>query len=110
MVRVVCVIKPHYSKAAAQSNSMPQSWRARLDEVLRHDTRGGSASDPHGPAVVHGQLLLRCLNFGIHAVVGMKMRIGVESRSRLVNSAAEVANMHDQFLSEDLLHGGKRRV
>ena len=57
------------------------------------------APDPQGPAAVLGQPLLRCLNSGIPAVVGMKMHIGVDSRTGLVHSAAvTAANVHDKHL------------
>ncbi len=42
---------------------------------------------------------------------GMKMHIGVDSRTGLVHSAAvTAANVHDKHLLEDLLHGEERRV
>jgi len=42
---------------------------------------------------------------------GMKMHIGVDSRTGLVHSAAvTAANVHDKHLLEDLLHGDERRV
>jgi IS5 family transposase len=61
--------------------------------------------------VVLGQLLLRCLNSGIHAVVGMKTQITVDGRNGLAHSeAVTAANMHDKHLVEDLLHREERRV
>lgn len=43
--------------------------------------------------------------------VGMKMHIGVESRSGLVHSAvARASNVHDKHPPPDLLHGNRRRV
>ncbi|MFZ5530958.1 MAG: IS5 family transposase [Pseudomonadota bacterium] len=42
---------------------------------------------------------------------GMKMHIGVDSRTGLVHSAAvTAANVHDKHLIGDLLHGDERRV
>lgn len=42
---------------------------------------------------------------------GMKLHIGVDSRSGLAHSAAvTAANVHDKHLLEDLLHGEERRV
>ena len=42
---------------------------------------------------------------------GMKLHIGVDSRTGLVHSAAvTAANVHDKHLLEDLLHGEERRV
>lgn len=42
---------------------------------------------------------------------GMKLHIGVDSRTGLVHSAAvTAANVHDKHLLEDLLHGQERRV
>jgi IS5 family transposase len=42
---------------------------------------------------------------------GMKLHIGVDSRTGLVHSAAVTAgNVHDKHLLEDLLHGQERRV
>ncbi len=42
---------------------------------------------------------------------GMKLHIGVDSRTGLVHSAAvTAANVHDKHLLEDLLHGDERRV
>ena len=42
---------------------------------------------------------------------GMKMHIGVDSRTGLVHSAAvTAAHVHDKHLLEDLLHGDERRV
>lgn len=42
---------------------------------------------------------------------GMKLHIGVDSRTGLVHSAAvTAANVHDKHLIEDLLHGEERRV
>lgn len=42
---------------------------------------------------------------------GMKMHIGVDSRSRLVHSAVvTAANTHDKHPLPDLLHGNERRV
>ena len=42
---------------------------------------------------------------------GMKLHIGVDSRTGLVHSAAATAaNVHDKHLIEDLLHGDERRV
>jgi IS5 family transposase len=42
---------------------------------------------------------------------GMKMHIGVDSRTGLVHSAAvTAANVHDKHLLENLLHGEERRV
>src|SRR5262249_15793427 len=41
---------------------------------------------------------------------GMKLHIGVDSRTGLVHSAAvTAANVHDKHLLEDLLHGEERR-
>ena len=42
---------------------------------------------------------------------GMKLHIGVDSRTGLAHSAAvTAANVHDKHLLEDLLHGDERRV
>src|SRR5690606_18812022 len=42
---------------------------------------------------------------------GMKLHIGVDSRTGLAHSAAvTAANVHDKQLIEDLLHGDERRV
>ncbi len=42
---------------------------------------------------------------------GMKIHIGVDSRSKLIHSAvATAANVHDAAVLEDLLHGGETRV
>ena len=42
---------------------------------------------------------------------GMKLHIGVDSRTGLAHSAAvTAANVHDKHLLEDLLHGEERRV
>lgn len=42
---------------------------------------------------------------------GMKLHIGVDSRTGLVHSAAvTAANVHDKHLLEDVLHGEERRV
>jgi len=42
---------------------------------------------------------------------GMKMHIGVDSRTGLVHSAVvTAANVHDKHLLEDVLHGEERRV
>ena len=42
---------------------------------------------------------------------GMKLHIGVDSRTGLVHSAAvTAANVHDKHLIENLLHGEERRV
>lgn len=42
---------------------------------------------------------------------GMKLHIGVDSRTGLAHSAAvTAANVHDKHLIEDLLHGDERRV
>ena len=42
---------------------------------------------------------------------GMKLHIGVDSRTGLTHSAAvTAANVHDKHLLEDLLHGEERRV
>ena len=42
---------------------------------------------------------------------GMKLHIGVDSRTRLAHSAVvTAANVHDKHLLEDLLHGQERRV
>ena len=42
---------------------------------------------------------------------GMKLHIGVDSRTGLTHSAAvTAANVHDKHLIEDLLHGDERRV
>ncbi|HHK0610877.1 TPA: IS5 family transposase [Pseudomonas aeruginosa] len=42
---------------------------------------------------------------------GMKLHIGVDSRTGLAHSAAvTAANVHDKHLIEDLLHGEERRV
>ncbi|WP_134980143.1 IS5 family transposase, partial [Xanthomonas axonopodis] len=42
---------------------------------------------------------------------GMKLHIGVDSRTGLAHSAAvTAANVHDKHLLEELLHGDERRV
>lgn len=42
---------------------------------------------------------------------GMKLHVGVDSRTGLAHSAAvTAANVHDKHLIEDLLHGDERRV
>jgi IS5 family transposase len=42
---------------------------------------------------------------------GMKMHIGVDSRTGLAHSAVvTAANVHDKHPLPDLLHGGERRV
>ncbi len=42
---------------------------------------------------------------------GMKLHIGVDSRTKLVHSAvATAANMHDSQVLDDLLHGEETRV
>lgn len=42
---------------------------------------------------------------------GMKLHIGVDSKTRLVHSAvATAANVHDSLVLDDLLHGNETRV
>jgi len=42
---------------------------------------------------------------------GMKMHVGVDSRSKVIHSVAvTAANVHDSQVLEDLLHGGETRV
>ncbi len=55
--------------------------------------------------------MVRTTRKGRQWYFGMKLHIGVGSRTGLVHSAAVTAvNVHDKHLLEDLLHGEERRV
>ncbi len=78
--------------------------KAKARDPEMHQTRKGQQW-------YFGQLLLRCLNSGIHAVVGMKAHIGVDVESGLVHTVTTTAaNVADVAEVAELLHGKEKTV